>query len=234
MNQSLFVVQKLFEFIIPLMIFLTTLILGYILRKILFSRLSIWAEKTKFEFDDIIISAAKCPFIIWCLMLAIYFALETSRLPQDLVRISSKILLVLGIISVTLVLANISIRLIRVYSERVEGFLPLTSLTQNITRIIIFSIGILIILNSLGISITPILATLGVGGLAVALALQDTLSNLFSGFYITLAKQIRIGDFVKLETGEEGYVEDIGWRATESGYFPTMLSLFPIRSFRNQ
>jgi hypothetical protein len=93
MNQSLFVVQKLFEFIIPLIIFLATLILGYILRKILFSRLSIWAEKTKFKFDDIIISAAKCPFIIWCLMLAIYFALETSRLPQDLVRISSKILL---------------------------------------------------------------------------------------------------------------------------------------------
>jgi small-conductance mechanosensitive channel len=114
-----------------------------------------------------------------------------------------------------------------VYSERVEGFLPLTSLTQNITRIIIFSIGILIILNSLGISITPILATLGVGGLAVALALQDTLSNLFSGFYITLAKQIRIGDFVKLETGEEGYVEDIGWRATRIRMLPNNVVLIP-------
>ena len=49
-------------------------------------------------------------------------------------------------------------------------------------------------------------AALGVGGLAVALALQDTLSNLFSGFYITLAGQIRVGDYIKLDSGEEGYV----------------------------
>jgi small-conductance mechanosensitive channel len=63
-------------------------------------------------------------------------------------------------------------------------------------------------------SITPILTALGVGGLAVALALQDTLSNLFAGFYVAVARQIRLGDYVKLNSGEEGYVNDIGWRST--------------------
>jgi small-conductance mechanosensitive channel len=55
---------------------------------------------------------------------------------------------------------------------------------------------------------------LGVGGLAVALALQDTLSNLFAGFYVAVARQVRLGDYIKLNTGEEGYVADIGWRNT--------------------
>ena len=75
-------------------------------------------------------------------------------------------------------------------------------------------LGLLVLLNLLGISITPILTALGVGGLAVALALQDTLSNLFAGFYVAVARQVRLGDYIRLNTGEEGYVTDIGWRST--------------------
>jgi small-conductance mechanosensitive channel len=138
-----------------------------------------------------------------------------------------KVLLALVIFSVTVVLANIIGSLIKTYSSKVEGALPVTSLTQNISKIIIFVIGILVILNSLGISITPILAALGVGGLAVALALQDTLSNLFAGFYITVARQVRAGDYVKLESGEEGYVTDITWRTTTIRMLPNNMVLVP-------
>ncbi len=219
--------ERLFGIFIPLIVFLITLLFGYALRRFLFSRLTRWAEKTKSQIDDIIIATIKGPFIIWCLMLGIYLALEISRLPEELVHIAGKILLVLGITSVTLVLANISTKLIRIYSGRIEAALPVTSLTQNITRIVIFGIGILIILNSLSISITPILATLGVGGLAVALALQDTLSNLFAGFHIIVARQIRIGDYIKLESGEEGYVTDINWRTTKIRMLPNNVVLVP-------
>ncbi len=82
----------------------------------------------------------------------------------------------------------------------------MTSLTQNIVNIIVFIIGFLVILNLLGISITPILTALGVGGLAVALALQETLSNLFAGIHIIMAKQIKVGDYVQLDSGQEGYI----------------------------
>ncbi|MFA5411151.1 MAG: mechanosensitive ion channel family protein [Candidatus Omnitrophota bacterium] len=219
--------QKILQFTIPLAILLMTLIIGLLLRKILFSRLSRWVKRTKSNMDDIIIDAIRNPFIIWCLMLGIYFALEASQLPDDLVRIAGKILLVLGIISVTMVAASISAKLIKIYSQKIESALPVTSLTQNISRIIIFVVGILIILNSLGISITPILATLGVGGLAVALALQDTFSNFFSGFHIIAAKQVRVGNYVKLESGEEGYVIDINWRTTEIRMLPNNVVLVP-------
>ncbi|OGW85010.1 MAG: mechanosensitive ion channel protein MscS [Omnitrophica bacterium RIFCSPLOWO2_01_FULL_45_10] len=204
-----------------------TVIFGYVLRNILFSRLSHWAGRTKTDADDIVIAATKGPFIIWCLMLGIYFGLEISELPEHWVGIAGKVLLVLGVISVTLVLSNISTKFIKVYSAKVETALPVTSLTQNISRIIIFVIGLLIILNNLGISITPILATLGVGGLAVALALQDTLSNLFAGFHIIIARQVKVGDYIKLESGEEGYVTDINWRTTKIRMLPNNVVLVP-------
>jgi small-conductance mechanosensitive channel len=64
------------------------------------------------------------------------------------------------------------------------------------------------------VAISPLLTALGVGGLAVALALQETLANLFSGINILVAKQIKVGDFVKLATGEEGHIVDMNWRNT--------------------
>ncbi len=174
-----------------------------------------------------IIAAIRGPFLVWCAMLGTYFAVEISGVPANLAHIIGKIIFILGSISVMVVLSNISARLVKIYAGRIEGTLPVTSLTQNITRIIIFGIGTLVIFNSLGISITPILATLGVGGLAVALALQDTLSNLFSGFHVMAARQVKVGDYIKLDSGEEGYITDITWRTTKIKMLPNNIILVP-------
>jgi small-conductance mechanosensitive channel len=74
--------------------------------------------------------------------------------------------------------------------------------------------GTLILLQTVGVQITPIITTLGISGLAVGLALKDTLENFFSGFYLIFSKQIRTGDYLKLDGGHEGYVTDITWRNT--------------------
>lgn len=221
------VFPQLLKAMMPVVIFIVVFLAGFILRKIVFIRVTRWAQKTKSQFDDIILNSIKTPFIIWSIMLGIYFALQFSSLPQNITNICGKVLLVLGMFSVTLALANIAAGLMKTYSRKLEGLVPGTSLTKNIGRIIIIAIGILVILNTLGISITPILATLGVGGLAVALALQDTLSNLFSGFHVLMARQIRIGDYIKLESGEEGYVTDINWRTTKIKMLPNNVVLIP-------
>jgi small-conductance mechanosensitive channel len=89
------------------------------------------------------------------------------------------------------------------------------SLVQTILRVVIYIIGLLVILQMLGVSIAPMLTALGVGGLAVALALQDTLGNLFAGIQIIASRKIRPGDFIRLSgSTEEGYVTDITWRYT--------------------
>lgn len=220
--------QNLAEIVIPLAIFLTTLAAGYALRRLLFRQLSYWAKKTETQAGNLVIGATKTPSLIWALILATYLGLRFSELPESVVDVSGKILLILGIISVTLFLANLVSRLVQAYLARAEtALLPVSSLMQNIIRGIIFLIGILVILGSLGIEITPLLATLGVGGLAVALALQDTLANLFAGFYIAVTKQISIGDYIKLDSGEEGYVTDIHWRATKIKMLANNVVLVP-------
>lgn len=85
---------------------------------------------------------------------------------------------------------------------------------QGLIRGFVFGIGGLILLDLLGISITPILASLGIGSLAIALALQGSLTNFFAGIYIAIDQPVRLGDFIQLETGVDGYVIDIGWRST--------------------
>ncbi|MBI5417362.1 mechanosensitive ion channel family protein [Candidatus Poribacteria bacterium] len=105
-------------------------------------------------------------------------------------------------------------KLIQIYADNNAPALPV-SLSKNFATVVIFLIGGLFIMNSIGISIAPILTALGVGGLAVALALQDTLSNFFAGLYVTISRQIRLGDYIKLESGEEGYITDITWRSTK-------------------
>lgn len=226
-NLLSFVPKDLLYILIPVIAFLFVFSLGILFRKILFLRLIKMTKNTQTKIDDIIVSVIKGPSIIWCLMFAIYLSLEISNIPDEMVRIVGKTLLVLGIFSVTLVLASISSKLVKIYSGKLNAALPVTSLTQNIARIIVFCIGIMIILNSLGVSVAPILATLGVGGLAVALALQDTLSNLFAGFHIIVARQIRVGDYIKLDTGEEGYVADITWRTTKIRMLPNNVVLVP-------
>lgn len=91
----------------------------------------------------------------------------------------------------------------------------------------VFVLGGLVLLRSLGVSIAPLLTALGVGGLAVALALQDTLSNLFAGLQILASKKVVPGDYVQLDSGEEGYVVDINWRNTSLRHLRNNVILVP-------
>ncbi len=94
-------------------------------------------------------------------------------------------------------------------------------------HILVWALGLLVLLDSLGISITPLLASLGVGSLAVALGFQSTFANLFSGMYLLIDKPVRVGHFVRLSSGEEGFVEVIGWRSTQIRTLSNHLVILP-------
>lgn len=198
-----------------------------VVRKIILIRLDAWSRITATQIDDIVVSAIRIPMILWGAILAVYVALKVVALPDQIGILLEKSLQVLWLASFTLVAAQILSQLIRVYARKLESAMPVTTLTENIVRIVVWCIGGLMILQSLGISIAPVLATLGIGGLAVALALQDTLANLFSGFHITMAGQIKVGDFVRLDNGQEGYVTDINWRTTKIKMLPNNVVLIP-------
>ncbi|MDD5037760.1 MAG: mechanosensitive ion channel family protein [Dehalococcoidales bacterium] len=215
MNKLLIsIIQNWQEIVIPLAIFVATLVIGYALGRLLVLWLSLRAKKSKIFLNANIIAAARLPYAICVLIIAIYLGLRFSKLPENVAVVSNKILTILVILFVTMFLANVVSRLIRAYSTRAEANIPASSITENIIRSIIFIIGILVILSTLGIEITPMLATLGVAGLAVALALQPTLSNLFAGIQVVSDRILRRGDYIELDNGAKGYVADIGWRST--------------------
>lgn len=201
-------------FAAPLAIFLIVMIIGIAVRRHLFLALDRWAGKSKGRLDDVVVAALRGPFMLWVIILGLHLAAQSSEMPDRYAAILAKILLSLWIVSLTVVAARMAGAMIRLYSSHVPAALPVTTLTQNLVSAVAVILGALILLNTLGISITPVLTALGVGGLAVALALQDTLSNLFAGFYVSLAGQVRVGDYLKLDSGQEGYVTDISWRST--------------------
>ncbi len=200
--------------VLPACLLVATLAAGYVLKRLLFRALERWGRKTESHVDVVLRRSIGGPIMIWSLMLGIYFATETLDLPDRSTRLIEHTLLILTILSLTIMASRLAGNLIRHYGSRLPGATPVTTLTQNLAQLFIILVGVLILLRHFGVSITPILTAFGVGGLAVALALQDTLSNLFAGFYVSVAGQVRLGDYIKLNTGEEGYVTDISWRST--------------------
>ena len=198
----------------PSIVFLVTLGAGWVVRGLVMRALRSWGARTQSRPVLILAEAMRGPILIWVVILGVHLAMQSSELPHKVTAFGAKLLLVLWIVSITLMCTKIAGNLVRHYGGQVSGALPVTSLSQNLAQLAVVLLGILVLLHNLGLAIAPILGALGVGGLAVALALQDTLSNLFAGFYIAVARQIRLGDYIKLNTSEEGYVTDITWRST--------------------
>lgn len=198
----------------PAVTLVVTVLLGLVARKLLFRILRAWTDRTQSRPALILTDALRGSTIIWILILGVHLAIQASEVPKWVTPYESQILSVLWILSLTVMGVRLAGNIVRYYGDQVPGALPVTTLTRTLAELAVLILGIVGLMSALGYHITPILTALGVGGLAVALALQDTLSNLFSGFYVAVARQIRLGDYIKLNTGEEGYVTDIGWRST--------------------
>src|SRR5881296_793967 len=158
--------------------------------------------------------AVRLPSFLWTAVLALYVAIEASELPPRLTAGLETVFQAALILSVTFTAASLVATLVGHASERRALGLQVTGLAQTVARVTIYIVGALVLLSVLGIHVTPILTALGVGGLAVALALQDTLSNPFAGMHLLADRPIRVGDYVKIADSVEGYVVDVGWRST--------------------
>ena len=152
--------------------------------------------------------------IFFSFIIGLYWAIDAVEISPTLTKLLSYLLFTSNVFSITRVLARTVDGVVTMYFERSGRNLPKTTLLNNILIGVIYAMGLLVILQYYGISIAPILTAAGVGGMAVALALQEMLANIFSGLHLILSKQLRIGDYIRLGSGEEGRVTDITWRFT--------------------
>ncbi|MET8944943.1 mechanosensitive ion channel family protein [Streptomyces sp. NPDC004542] len=172
------------------------------------------AKRTRWTGDDVIVDALRT-VVPWA-AIAAGAAGAGALLPltRSVQHHTNQCLQVLLIFVVTLSAARVIAGLVQSVTQSRSGVAGSATIFVNITRVLVLAIGFLVVLQTLGISIAPLLTALGVGGLAVALALQDTLANLFAGIHILASKTVQPGDYIRLSSGEEGYVVDINWRQT--------------------
>ncbi|MER6167842.1 mechanosensitive ion channel family protein [Streptomyces violaceorubidus] len=172
------------------------------------------AGRTRWSGDDVIVAALRTVAPWAAVAGGVAGAAAALPLTRTVQHSVNQVLQVLLIFVATVTAARVIAGLVRTVTSSRSGVAGSATIFVNITRILVLALGFLVILQTLGVSIAPMLTALGVGGLAVALALQDTLANLFAGIHILASKTVQPGDYIQLSSGEEGYVEDINWRQT--------------------
>ena len=190
------------------------ILLGMIAERIVSVKLRRMIKSKGWDSHEDLLSTMKGIITFFFVMLGLNLTILYVPMSFDERTMVQKAVLVGIILAMSVLISRVTVVFLKQYIAKMGGAFPSASLLVNITQLFIMMMGILITLHSIGISITPILTAMGVGGIAVALALQDTLSNLFSGLYILATKEVEPGEYVKIDTGEEGYVVDITWRNT--------------------
>ncbi|MFI8262532.1 mechanosensitive ion channel family protein [Streptomyces sp. NPDC085665] len=172
------------------------------------------AERTRWSGDDLIVDALRT-LVPWAAVIAgAAVAASTLPLTARVLGFVNQSLSAVLIVIATFGTARVVAGLVQSVAGSRTGVAGSASIFVNITRVVVLVMGVLVALETMGVSIAPLVTALGVGGLAVALALQDTLANLFAGVHILASKTVQPGDYIRLSSGEEGYVVDINWRNT--------------------
>lgn len=203
-------------------------------KRIAFVMIKKMAAQTKTRFDDVFIESASFPLTI--LIFASGGILVHRLIPMGDGEITRAVLSgfkAVAIFAIVLFVDKFLNLILKEYSARVEILKTSGGIARGFVRTVILGLGTLVFLDSFGVSITPIIASLGIGSLAVALALQPTLENLFAGIQIVADKPILVGHFVRLESGEEGYVHKIDWRSTWIRMLPNHMVVIPNKTLIN-
>ncbi|AKG24812.1 mechanosensitive ion channel family protein [Calothrix sp. 336/3] len=200
------------QFILPTSFIFLGLFTGIIGEKVVIKKLKKFVVGKQIPGNQIIFRALHRMTFIWLSLGGCFAAILSYPLKENLEDVLKRVITIVFLYSVTLVCARLAAGFVTLFLQKSEGVSA--SLLSNLAKIAIIILGTLIILQTMGVQVTAIVTTLGVGGLAVGLALQDTLANLFAGFYLIISKQVRTGDYIKLDGAHEGYVIDISWRNT--------------------
>lgn len=174
---------------------------------------------TQYDLDEALASALRAPLVLLIFAQAMFLALRTLSYIEPHHPRLERAWVATTVAVVTLAAQRTVSRLLMWYASR-----PATAgrrldgrtvpLVRRASSVAIVLVGGIIVLDTLGIQISPLLAGLGIGGLAVALALQPLLANLFASSYMLSDASVRVGDQIEVAGGPAGRVEDIGWRAT--------------------
>ena len=215
------------EYFQSLLILLGSIIFAGIFNFILKTYIKKLTERTKSDIDDTLLKLITKPVSILLFVIGLYFSLKSLSILIPYTLWIDRLFFVIFMLVISLLASRILSFLISRWLKVKKRFEKTPRLLSKIVTVVVYLIALLMILSYLKIEITPIVATLGLGGLAVGLALQSTFSNFFSGLYLLSDRPVTIGDYIKLEGDISGYIEDVGWRSTRIRTLPNTIVIIP-------
>lgn len=205
-------------------------LLGILFERLVVSAVRRLAKSTKTELDDLVVQAVHPAVALLVVILVFQAGLQWAgtALPPAILATWSRLAVAFGVLVASVMGARLIGGLLRHWSKRHARWRPIARLGTRIGNVTVYVVAALVILGTYGISITPLITSLGIAGLAVALALQDTLSNFFAGVWMQSGQSLQPGHYVKLE-GEnlEGYIEEMGWRTTKIRQLANNITIVP-------
>ena len=208
--RALHLSQAAFSVILFSALIIVALVVGFILNRLFHSSAKKLAN-TRGELLFLLLETLPLPLLI---LGALYTGLESLTLPPHYEQLGSKLIRVLVILVIFYFPSKVLILFLRRMGQRDPALERVAQPAVFITRALFALLAVIIILENLEIHLTAVWTTLGIGSVAVALALQETLTNFFAGLSILVDRPISPGDYIKLDSGQEGFVVRLEWRST--------------------
>jgi len=208
--RALHVSEKAFYLLLFAVLVVVSLAAGVALRRII----HYWTAKFQNKWGEYIfafLEALPVPLLLLC---GFYAGMESLPLSARYEHIASKLILALVLLVISYLPAKFLVLALQRAGERNPAVVRIAQPAAFVIRAGFAVLAIVIFLEDIGIKLTVVWTTLGVGSVAIALALQDTLSNFFSGLYLVADRPVNPGDYIRTDTNQEGYVQRIGWRST--------------------
>jgi small-conductance mechanosensitive channel len=191
------------------------LLVGFVINRLVVRQFQRVAARTTRKWDDAVSAELGKRVVFWFALVGVWLAIGYWPMTPRWTLLLTDAVEFIAILSIARAGSSVAVRVLADLAPHVSSQVQVSGLMRNVVRFTILTIGLLVAFRSVGVEITPMLAALGVGGLAAALALQEPLSNLFAGLFITIAGQLRIGDYIRIEGGPEGVIGDFRWNATQ-------------------
>ncbi|MDD9953653.1 MAG: mechanosensitive ion channel family protein [Candidatus Woesearchaeota archaeon] len=209
-------------------VLLITIALAKLFQSLLVHYLKKATAKTETDIDDIIVQISARPLFYLIVTSGLYFTVNSLQLVGEYGAIVRNMFFIIAAGVLAWLAARILGFLITRWFVMRRGLSGSPKILNIIVSFVVYIVAIIMILSYFDIEISPLVATLGVGGLAVGLALQDTLSNVFAGIHIISDQPVRVKDYVEVpEKNIRGVVTDIGWRSTRIRTFDNNIVILP-------
>ncbi len=220
------------EILISLAFILGAIVLGRLVRWFAEKILPKLTAKTETQLDDVLVEVLKAPMLFALTLIGFWIGIKRLSMPVNVMAMIADIYKFLLVISATWFISRaVSTFINVVLKEKVNDECSrmdehALSLIKKVSSFVIWSIGVITALNNAGVDVGALIAGLGIGGVAIALAAQDTAKNIFAGMMILFDRPFKIGELITID-GTTGYVEDMGIRSTKLRTYSGQLVVIP-------